>query len=383
MNLRRFVSDIGAAALLAIAMAIMACFSSHASAAGASIVVFDFDAEKAPDAKWLGPALADFSINLLNRSSQAKNNRDKAIPREDLMRLARRRTMGSVAAMSMESRENILRSAGASSMIEGKLEQRRTGAIFTGTYINIDTGDIKDISFETKDFNHEKIEAKLKDKLALVDPGVKQLGYAAGAGTDNKKAFALCWEGVYLYERGDIKKAVRLLSDSAAASPKFIEPLIALGRIFAEQTDFISAEKSFRDALKASPADHRANFWLGFTYYLMADNMLAEKYLKKAIELRPENTEYAFQLGALYKKTFRHADAAKMFKASVEIDHTMADSWYELAGIFALMKKKQETLSNLEQAAKWGGPEMRKKISNDQDFKWLADDKDFKKLIRK
>ena len=49
----------------------------------------------------------------------------------------------------------------------------------------------------------------------------------------------------------------------------------------------------------------------------------------------------------------------------------MADAWYQLAAIYAMMKREEETFSYIEKALEWGPPDIKNMLENDADFGWL------------
>lgn len=365
-------------ALKALALALVVIFlSSVHAAAGVDFLVFDYDVKSDVTDKWMGPAYTDLTIKILNR-----NGKIRAVPRGDLRRMLHRRGAGEDRNFSMEQKEEYRSVMGAKYFVEGVFEERKGVIYFLGTYIDPESGEVGDISFESKAGKYEDIAEKFISKLSELN-GVKEpLKFAAAAGTSSTEAFEKCWEGVYEYEFGDLKKAVKLLTDSSQLDPGYAEPLYVLGKIYIERADFVKAGELFQRAAKADPESHRAYFWLGFTAFLKADNFRAEENIIKALELYPGNPEYLYQAGMIFRKTFRYSEAVEKFKAAVDADPSIADAWYQLASIYAYMKRKDETLKHLKQAIKWGGDETVKKARNDGDFKWLAGDKDFLKLFQ-
>lgn len=364
-------------ALKTLAILLVALFFSSVSAtAGVDFLVFDYDVSSDVVDKWMGPAYTDLTIKMLNAGGTIR-----AVPRGDFRRMLLRRGAGADRNFSMEQKEEYRSVMGARFFVEGIFEERKGTVYFTGTYIDPESGEVGDISFDSKSGKYEDIADKLISKLTSIANVKERPKFSVVAGTSSIDAFVKCWQGVYEYEFGDIKKAAKLLSDSSQLDPGYAEPLYSLGKIYIERADFVKAGEMFERAAKADHNSHRAYFWLGFTAFLKADNFKAEDNIVRALELYPGNPEYLYQAGMIFRKTFRYADAVEKFKAAVEVDSSITDAWYQLASIYAYMKRKDDTIKNLRQAIKWGGDDTLKKIRNDGDFKWLAGDRDFQKLL--
>ena len=96
----------------------------------------------------------------------------------------------------------------------------------------------------------------------------------------------------------------------------------------------------------------------------------------------PDNPLYHWQLGVFYRSTSLYDKALEELNRAVTLDPAMAPAWYELAAIYAYVKKLDKTLDNLEKAVKFGGRAYANRVKNDPEFGWLGKDKRFKQILQ-
>jgi len=343
---------------------------------GSEAVVFDFETNGNFTEDWAAPALTDFTIRLL--STQTKW---KALERDRLARLISRWPVEKRGALSFETRDAIRQHLGAKFLIEGRLENDRSGFRFVGTLINPDSGDVADISFQMKKFELEAAQKKLLQNLKKALSGAFNPKMSTLQGTGDADAYRLYWKGIRLYEKGLPDKALPLLEKAVSRDKQYIEPALMVGRIFLDKAFFSKAVEKFRFCVDTWPSDARAHFLLGLTYYLQRMNPPARAEFHKAVDLDPGNPEYYYQLGLLEKETFRYDEAVENLEKAVELDSSLYDGWYQLAVIYASAKQESKTLECLDKAAAWGDKAVFIKMRNDADFAWLRNNGKFQSIL--
>jgi len=108
---------------------------------------------------------------------------------------------------------------------------------------------------------------------------------------------------------------------------------------------------------------------------------------KRVIELDPENLD-AYNNGgvALYKLAYLKKDEAlyresiEKFDRAIGINPKDADVWYNKACAFSSWVKKKEALDNLKNAIELD-VKCKEDAKKDEDFNWLREDPDFKRLV--
>ncbi len=356
--------------------AVVIVFISMRAALGEEALVYNFEVNSGFTDDWAAPALTDFTIRLLNTQTPWK-----AMRRDRLSRLISRWPVDNKRGLSFETRDAIRQHVGAKYLIEGRLENDRSGFKFIGTLIDPDNGGVTDLSFQMKKFDIANAQKKLVQNIKKAlredfNPKTQML-----QGTGDSDAYRLFWKGVRLYEKGDADKALSLFEKSAARDKAYIEPALMAGRVLLDKALFNKAVERFRRAADDWPADARPHFFLGLTYYLQRMNPPARAAFQKAVELDPGNPEYHYQLGLMDKETFRYDDAVENLEKAVKIDSSLYDAWYQLAVIFSSAKQQHKTLECLDKAATWGDRALFVKIRNDADFAWLHNNGKFQTIL--
>lgn len=346
--------------------------------ADTDIVVFDFEADPRLEQPWAAPALTDYTIKLLRRAAGLK-----AMPREQLRRLATRWNKGRREPLSFETKDAIRQFLGAAALIEGRLAVSRNGFSFIGTLIDPDSGLVEDLSFDMDEFSLEAGRELLSERL------FSALGVSADApdwrkitGTQSEEAYEYYWRAVYLYEQDSPGKALVYAIESSRHDDGYVEPVLLAGRLQLEKAELNVAESSFAAAAELAPGDDRVFFWWGFADFLARKYSVAEQRLRKAAELDSLNPEYHHQLGLLYVKNFEYSKALDAFFTATGIDPSLAESWYEISAIYARMKRGGEAVEYARKAVEWGGRSMIVRLKNDLDFGWLADNPQFLYVLK-
>jgi Flp pilus assembly protein TadD len=100
---------------------------------------------------------------------------------------------------------------------------------------------------------------------------------------------------------------------------------------------------------------------------------------EKAISIDPNKAEFWSNKGAGLIKLDRLQDALKAFDKAIEINPNLSVTRYNIACIYSLTREKAKALEHLSNAISLG-VKNKKRAKTDEDFKWLLEDEEFKRL---
>jgi tetratricopeptide (TPR) repeat protein len=224
-----------------------------------------------------------------------------------------------------------------------------------------------------------KVEASL-DLLTKLYPQLKSLEKL-----ENSEKLQLSSE--------DIKKTVSDVLKTTNLTPEAIDTRIeeklkkGLSKID-ESTATITAnilneiDKRFKKPV-ASASDYLS---LGNAEYSKKNYSKALELYEKAIELKPDYADAWSNKGVALGELNQYEEALNAFDKAIELKPDLiltphyAIAWYNRACIYSLKREKEKALSDLKKAIELDISN-KQKAKEDEDFKNLWDDPDFKKLV--
>ena len=212
---------------------------------------------------------------------------------------------------------------------------------------------------------------------------------AAGASTADLDQ----WRGALALARGQVRRAIRLLSAARAAKPRNVELLIALGQanyrdkrdaeafdtyelalrydptnaeallglaqILVDDRDFPEATRRLNQALRASKRDHqpttlrsRVFFELGRVYLKQRDTGRAIASFQDAIELNPDAGRPYLQLGLTYELLERPRRALEQYEKALSKDPQLLSAHLAAARNCAKVGEAAKAVSHAQQYLK-------------------------------
>jgi tetratricopeptide (TPR) repeat protein len=119
---------------------------------------------------------------------------------------------------------------------------------------------------------------------------------------------------------------------------------------------------------------------LGFV--LAGGNKQAEAIIayQKAIELKPDYEKAWCNLGSAFIRTGQFEEGIKACNKAIRLKPDRGNNWYNLACAYSRQNDKKTALSNLEKAIQLD-EQFRKMSQEDEDFKSLLDDPEFKRIV--
>jgi tetratricopeptide (TPR) repeat protein len=361
-------------ATLILALLLPLCAAAPARAETVKIAVFDFEARQ-PSQAWLGACLANHAVTLLSDA-----NGFNPAPRDNI--LLQRRLMGVKpgAALPFEKKDDLSGRIGADAFIEGSFSLTKDTLEFRGTIILRRQGDAQDISFTLKPYSLEKAQSELAAKISgRIGRSLKN---GKQWGTSSKPAYENYWRGRQAYETGARTRAKKALNSAVSKDSKFAAPRIVLARMDIDAKRYNPAIQQLERCLKLDSGSHEAHYYIGIAYFKKRKPAAASTHLKAAANGSPNNPLYHWQLGVFYRGTSLYDKALEELNRAVALDPAMAPAWYELAAIYAYVKKRDKTLDNLEKAVSFGGRAYASRVKKDPEFGWLSKDKRFKQILQ-
>lgn len=152
----------------------------------------------------------------------------------------------------------------------------------------------------------------------------------AAASQKDPAALAYAAHGFML--AGDYERAIKELTNVAAAAPDLPKTHFFLGQSFIRVNRFVDAENAFRRAVEIDPADESSKYQLAFTLIeRKADLEEAAKLLEEAVRLRPDFAEAHYQLGKLGLEKNDFQKAILHLEAAAKADRTKEYIFYQLS----------------------------------------------------
>jgi len=238
--------------------------------------------------------------------------------------------------------------------------------------IAVRTGDIKAQTFAQNNLGalldrleHYEEAIRAFDKAIELNPDVPVAWYNKGVALANLEKHD---EALRAFD-----KAIELKPDYATA---WDNKGVALGNVGRYKESLAAHNK----AIELKP-DY-ANAWNNKGVALENDGRDEESLAahNKAIELKPDYANAWNNKGVALQKLGRYEEALTAYNKAIELKPDNKNAWFNKACIYSLMNKKAEALEFLAKAIRLDS-KFKEDAKKDDDFKWLWDDPDVKKLV--
>jgi adenylate cyclase len=145
------------------------------------------------------------------------------------------------------------------------------------------------------------------------------------------------------HERAKSEVAIALQLDRDLA-----EAHATLGLILMDDYDFKGAEREFRRAIELKPSYATAHHWYFRVLRIGSRWDEALKQIEKAVELDPFSQIINLNHAEYYDSRRDHAKALELAKKTVELDPNFATAHFQLATIYAKMKRMEDAKQEAE-----------------------------------
>jgi len=231
-----------------------------------------------------------------------------------------------------------------------------------------------------------RIEEKLKKGLSKIDESTATITANILNEIDRRFEKPVASASDYLllgnaeYFKANYSKALELLEKSIELRPDDATAWCNVGAVFAKLNRNEDALKAFEKAIVLKPDYAMAWSNKGAVFTKLDRHEDALIAFEKAINLKPGYTLAWFNKGVALGKLNRHEEALNAHEKAIELKPDYANAWYNRACIYSLKGEKEKALSDLKRAIELDISN-KQQAKEDEDFKNLWDDPDFKKLV--
>lgn len=215
-------------------------------------------------------------------------------------------------------------------------------------------------------------------------------------GYSKAREFTLGIYGKYIdrFFLNKYKEELSILEKTLESKPKNSDLLTAQGRILHELKRYKEALKPLNKAIELNPEDEDA--WAFKVYCLYEIEKYDEALItaNRLIEINPEFEFIWVDKGNILFELNKFDEAVEAYKKSIEFEPDDYETYYEIAKIYSMKKIKEETLYYLKKAIDSEIYEdkiipypiekvfIESEVKNDNEFKWLLEDKEFMGIFR-
>lgn len=167
---------------------------------------------------------------------------------------------------------------------------------------------------------------------------------------DLSKISDLVNRGIKSGEKGDVKKAVELLTKADNLLPN--NPLITynLGYAYQQLKDYKNAKKYLLKSYRLSPRDSLTLFTLGGLFQEMGQIIKAIGYYKKSLKLNPINPTCLNNIGSCYIKLNDNKKAIYWLNKAITLDPTLSKAHYNIASAYYKTESSEAAIKHLKKA---------------------------------
>jgi Tfp pilus assembly protein PilF len=188
--------------------------------------------------------------------------------------------------------------------------------------------------------------------------------------------------GAALNELGQYEQAINKFQQALQLKPDDTDALVNWGAALNELGQYEQAINKFQQALQLKPdVANGLNNWGVALYKLGQYEQAIDKY-QQALQLKPDDTDAVVNWGVTLSKLGQYEQAIDKFQQVLQLKPDDADAWFNLACVYALQEKIDETLNTLDRwrtADKSASPD---KIAADTDFNRIRTNPAFEDYIR-
>lgn len=158
-----------------------------------------------------------------------------------------------------------------------------------------------------------------------------EAGYREVLAHDAQHVDALHFLGFIAFQRGELARAVELITRALALNPANPHAQQNLGNAYQALGDAARAAACFRKAMELKPQLVDAHFNLGIACRDLGQREEAAACFLRVLELRPQSAEAHFCLGHLYCDEDRVAEGLACFARALELKPEYAEARWSLA----------------------------------------------------
>jgi len=231
-----------------------------------------------------------------------------------------------------------------------------------------------------------RIEEKLKKGLSKIDESTATITANILNEIDKrfKRPVANALDYLLLgnveYSKTNYSKAVELYEKAIELKPDDADAWTNKGVTLRKLNRHEEALKAHEKAIELKPDLADAWYNKGVTLDDLNRYEEALKAYDKAIELKPDDADAWTNKGVTLGKLNRYEETLKAHEKAIELKPDYASAWFNRACTYSLKGEKEKALPDLKKAIELDISN-KQDAKEDEDFKNLWDDLDFKKLV--
>ena len=197
-----------------------------------------------------------------------------------------------------------------------------------------------------------QLEFSCQDVLQNACKALDHAAFFGPGSIANFDAVSLNISGDYLYQEGDLAKAIAEYHTALRLNPNNVNIHNSLGICLAQSGDRNGARAAFQSAQRLDPREAMAVYNLGVLALLEKQPIVALERFRQAYALETQAFEIPFQIGKLLSEQKAHAEAIPYLEKAIEIRSTSAPAHTLLGRCRASLGQTHPAIAAYQRAVK-------------------------------
>jgi tetratricopeptide (TPR) repeat protein len=187
-------------------------------------------------------------------------------------------------------------------------------------------------------------------------------------------------KGIALVRLDRYEEALTALGKALEFTPHYARIWHSTGVVLAHLGRHEEALKAYENATELDYDSPDTWYNKGVSLIQLGLHEKALKAYEKTIKMRPDSVDAWYNKGIALGRLGRYEEALKAYEKTLDLNPDFADAWYTKACLYAIKGDKANALADLSKAVMIN-PACRETAKEDEDFRNLLEDEDFKKVI--
>ena len=151
------------------------------------------------------------------------------------------------------------------------------------------------------------------------------------------------------------------------------------GIYYSRNNEYARAIEYYNKAISHGYKEAAVYYNRGLAKYHKGDYVGSLMDYEQAIKINPKDAMAWANKGYVLGKLGRYEESFKTFDKAIALDPKNAVIWYDRACVYSFRNDRQNILEDLKKAVNLDA-KLKAEVKNDEDFKWLWEDEEFKKI---
>jgi|WetSurSiteA1Bulk_404760.scaffolds.fasta_scaffold00058_24 tetratricopeptide (TPR) repeat protein len=187
-------------------------------------------------------------------------------------------------------------------------------------------------------------------------------------------------KGIALGRLDRYEEALTALGKALELIPHYARIWHSTGVVLAHLGRHEEALKAYENATELDHDSPDTWYNKGVSLIQLGLHEKALKAYEKTIKMRPDSVDAWYNKGIALARLGRYEEALRAYEKTLDLNPDFADAWYTKACLYAIKGDKPNALADLSKAVMIN-PACRETAKEDEDFRNLLEDEDFKKII--